>query len=393
MDKFEASIDWLNIVVHSLDVMSLLDDLAKIDSDFSFDSFDLNENKGLYNYRVSLVHKLCPLKICWNPLSYFLEGPSSPYFACSPAESNNPFVFFSFSGDALRFFRRNNKLSEVFQLFGKIGCRASRFDIALDLFEDNPVIGLLQEACRYSINACVGKPTFKTKLNRTKPDNFLLHECVDPDFVHPDFPDDGRFWNVTLGNHSSSFGMFRMYNKLFEVKYGRLSSLADDYLSAKGLTRTSFWYRLEYELHKERADQVFQLLLSDLVTSDDCFLSAFLSVASTMFTPVDLSSFSGLQNQSVCPVWEQFFDELRKSIHFVELGSIPYIPHNSLPKFEKHLLNLSGYIYAAIEYLSSCDRFREEFYRSGRVKYETLSRYEYIRRGVNDLKGGELDEI
>lgn len=379
--SYEACIDWLNVIVRTTAPKLLLKNLSEIDSHLDFDCFTCFPDRGTYNYSFTLIHNVCPLRIAWNPVSDYLHCPGDDFIACDQGESNNPFVFISFSGDALRYFNNRGHLAEIFKLFGDYGCSSSRLDVALDLFEESPVVGLLEEAVRYTVNFQKGKPTLKTKLNRTKPDNFLLYEYSDPDTSE-------SFYNIQIGNHSSSFGMFRCYNKLFEVKYGRLKEFSDQILSSHNLSRNGYWWRLEYELHKDRADQLFQLLLSDLQTSDDCFMSAFLSVSTTMFTPVVLEDMTITRNDT-CEEWVEFIEELSKTIHFVQLGSIPYVPHNSLPRFEKNLLNISGYIYAAISYLSAFDTFREEFYKKGRCKFETLNRYAYIRQGIEDLKGGE----
>lgn len=381
MQNFECSIDWLNLIIESTSLVSLFNDLSCLDNTLSFDCFTITD-RGTYNYSKTAIHNIAPIRIAWNP------SDDDSFSACDPSESQfNPFIFISISGDGLRYLNNHGTLKDILLYFSKFNPRASRLDVALDLYKDDPVVGLLQTAVRNAVNLTMGEPTLKTKLNRTKPDNFLLFEYTDPDLISSD--NDGRFYNVTIGNHASSFGMFRMYNKLFEVKYGRLSSFADDVLQHKGIARDGYWWRLEYELHKERANQLFHSLLSSLETSDDCFISAFCSVASTMFTPIDFTQ-TQLPKCPTNDIWVVFLERISQSINFVELGSLPYINRKNLDVFQKNLMNLSGYIFAAFQWLSSQDTFRDEFLKSGRMKYETYSRYAYIREGIEDLtKGGE----
>ena len=302
-DTMEFNIDWLNGVLHSSDVMGFFEFLESLDKSLSIEHW-FKQNSGRYNYKNRFCYNgQATLQIMWNALGDY-DDTKSMWIADDI--HHNPDIFVTFSGDGLRFLNSLGVLPKLFSFFKQKGFRASRFDVNCDIFEeDNPLVPLIVEAFRFALIRQDGTPCISTHVQR-KAKNFIVYE--NSDIYH-----NRKSYSVQLGDHSTRFGMFRCYDKWLELKDGRMSgTIGDALLEAKG--NPDYWYRLEYELHKENAADVFNAFLSGQLNVEGAFAVA----ADRIFKIVNpVSVVSRLGDPITCPdspVWLEFMEYV---IHFV----------------------------------------------------------------------------
>jgi len=204
--------------------------------------------------------------------------------------------------------------------------KASRFDTYCDILDkNNQIVPLIQEAFTYVGQEQVGKPFIKTNFRRDRKNKVTGEVSKAPErrnFQHwTKFDDDGnQFMNCQLGHHGSNIGMFRCYNKLVEVSDGRLADFSEKIFSQYDVN--GYWYRLEYEMHKESAAQCFNDLMSRAENCNTplCFEDIFYSCFDRVFKigiPSCPSAFTNGDFVS-CYVWQQFGDFVStNNIHFV----------------------------------------------------------------------------
>ncbi len=299
LDKLQYSFDWLNGTLPFYDVRYFFDCLEKIHPDLAFSEFH-DRNRGIYNYSTSFgLLGDSRFIVAFNPdydryePQYSNDFDSYPMYAVD--SGFNPGIFVSISGDGLRYLNSlgDDLVYKLFSFFKKNVVKGSRIDVACDIFEkDNPVVPLLIEAFMYAINRQGGAPTLVSNIRRT-PENIGIFLNSDP------FRKDNNFsYSIRFGNHGSSWGMFRMYDKWLEVKTGRLKKYADKLLEGK-----DYWYRIEYELHKEHAQELFNLF--DELSVAQCFGYA----AEDMFKVVIPKSEKTQSDKcSISVVWAEFLE-------------------------------------------------------------------------------------
>lgn len=206
-------------------------------------------------------------------------------------EGNNPYMYLVITGTGCAQLRELGKLDKLLFWLGEHGFRASRLDIACDIYDrDNPVVPLLERAFRGAFapekgGYCLKAPTTPTK-------------CIQ--LVQVGEPETGLTTNCVYGNHGSNSGMFRAYNKHHEQRYksGRLSDERLRWLQAH-----PYWFRLEYEAHSEFAAQCFQLLVDSVLSLS----LTFVAMAERLFTPVFVDSGAKQHCMLALPhVWDAF---------------------------------------------------------------------------------------
>lgn len=286
MDKnlYKFGMDWLNGVLPVYDVSEVFNTLAVFSSKLRFDRWEL-VNSGKYNYsRRYCLDGKASIQLMYNPVS-----DEEAFTACvkedSPESSNirthnNPYVFFSISGDGIRYLHslggEQSALNKLLFYFYRNGFKASRFDVYCDILDSsNEVVPLIQKAFKYFRFPQVGKITLRTSVQR------LDKNCD----VRRHHDSKGKvYYNCTLGNHGTRFGMFRCYNKLEEVLNGRLAEFSDVILKEYGVK--DYWYRLEYELHKENAAACFNACLANAESENVAlsFESIFASALERVFS-------------------------------------------------------------------------------------------------------------
>lgn len=318
MDKklYKFGMDWLNGVLPVSDVMSVFEMLEKFSSKLRFDRWTLL-NSGRYNYarRYALDGKMT-IQLMYNPVSDE-EGFTADM------NHNNSGIFFSISGDGIRYLHSLggdvSALNKLLFFFYRYGFKSSRFDVYCDILDDkNEIVPLIQEAFDYVGREQVGKPLIRTRLRRSG-------SALRTNFRRETYTnDDGStFTNCTLGHHASTVGMFRCYNKRVEVADGRLSEMSSEVF--KSYDVEDYWYRLEYEMHKENAAACFDALMSraEADNSPLCFEDIFNSVFERVFSigmPESLSQLTtrSLDRLPASEAWASFGAELQaNSIHLV----------------------------------------------------------------------------
>lgn len=396
MDKklYKFGLDWLNGVLPVSDVKAVFDMLEQFSSKLRLDRWTLL-NSGRYNYarRYCLDGKMT-IQLMYNPVS-----EEHPFCACCGEDwdlsnydiisfHNNPGIFFSISGDGIRYLHSLggdvSALNKLLFYFYRNSFKASRFDTYCDILDDkNEIVPLIQEAFEYVGNEQIGKPAISTYLRRT--DKSALRKNFRSDRL---FEDDGSvFYNCTLGHHGSTVGMFRCYNKRVEVADGRLSEMSSDVF--KSYDVEDYWYRLEYEMHKENAAACFNALMSRADTENFtlCFEDIFYSVFERVFTIHIPTGFGrSVSRQPVSNVWAAFGSELQEnSIHLVEFASVPYIKV-SLRRLGINAERISGYFYAINQYLETLDyEERRRFLLSAKEKYYNQPKYNLLRDEIEEF--------
>ncbi len=306
MDKklYKFGMDWLNGVLPVEDVSEVFKMLEMFSGKLRFDRWQLT-NSGKYNYkRRYCLDGNMTIQLMYNPVS-------DEELFTADKNHNNSGVFFSISGDGIRYLHtlggEVSALNKLLFYFYRHGFRSSRFDVYCDILdENNEIVPLITEAFSYARCEQVGKPFVVTRLRRTN-NNFKQISVVD---------DEGNKWyNSQLGHHGSTVGMFRCYNKFIEMSEGRLEDISEDVFKAYDVD--NYWYRLEYEMHKENAAACFNALMekADNCNSPLCFEDIFFSVYDRVFRIAKSNSLIEMANGNApaVDVWSAFGDELCSS--------------------------------------------------------------------------------
>lgn len=385
MDKklYKFGMDWLNGVLPVSDVKAVFDLLEMFSSKLRFERWTLL-NSGRYNYsRRYCLDGNMSIQLMYNPV-FDEEGLTADM------NHNNSGIFFSISGDGIRYLHSLggdvSALNKLLFYFYRNSFKASRFDTYCDIFDDkNEIVPLIQEAFDYVGREQVGKPLIRTRLRRSG-------SALRTNFRRETYTaDDGStFTNCTLGHHGSTVGMFRCYNKRVEVADGRLSEISSEIF--KSYDVEDYWYRLEYEMHKENAAACFDALMSraEAENSPLCFEDIFYSVFERVFSiaePRSLAQMSG-HNLFRCPAsesWASFAAELSSNAEYlVQFRGVPYIKC-TLTRLGRNAENFSSYYYAIGQYLDTLTPAeRSDFMRRAKEKFESKSRYNLLRDEIAD---------
>ena len=378
---YKFGMDWLNGVLPVYDVSEVFNTLAAFSSKLRFDRWEL-VNSGKYNYaRRYCLDGKASIQFMYNPVS-----DEEAFTACvkddSPEASNirthnNPYVFFSISGDGIRYLHslggEQSALNKLLHYFYRNGFKASRFDVYCDILDSsNDVVPLIQKAFKYFRFPQVGKPTLSTNVQR------LEKNCD----VRRHYDSKGKvYYNCTLGNHGTRFGMFRCYNKLEEVLNGRLAEFSDVILKDYGVK--DYWYRLEYELHKENAAACFNACLANAENENSplSFESIFASALERIFSIVYLDKLVSSKNLSSlsCVVWDNFCTSvLSNSVYLAEFRAVPYAPM-SKKRLHKYLQKNSVFVYSMLVALLLDRPLMESVISDGSSKYSSKKKYNEIR--------------
>lgn len=327
MDKklYKFGMDWLNGVLPVTDVWEVFQMLEKFSSKLRFDRWEL-VNSGKYNYsRRYCLDGKASIQLMYNPVS-LEEG----FTACLPEPKtdeaepntiyqrthNNPYVFFSISGDGIRQLHNMggdvSALNKLMFYFYRNSFRCSRFDVYCDVLDKkNTAVPIIQKAFKYFQYPQVGKPTLRTNVQR-KAGNVSMYRGVD---------DKGKvYYNCVLGNHGTRFGMFRCYNKRMELLEGRLSGEKGNEI-LKDYGNPDYWWRLEYEIHKENAAACFNACMEQAEKNNKVlsFDAVFASALERVFDIVDVSGLHcASSNFPYSDKWASFCDLVQDdSIHLV----------------------------------------------------------------------------
>ena len=391
-ELYKFGMDWLNGVLPVYDVDEVFKLLEMFSGKLRFDRWQLTSS-GKYNYsRRFCLDGQASIQLMYNPVS-----SEELFTACRsinddtvPVEytHNNSGIFFSISGDGIRYLHSLggdiSALNKLLFYFYRNNFRASRFDVYCDILDkDNEIVPLITDTFKNFGQETVGQYAISTNVQH-KRKNVSMYRGLD---------DNGNeFYNSTLGNHGTRFGMFRSYNKLVEVCDGRLSAHSSDIFSSYGVD--SYWYRLEYELHKENAAKCFNALMSKAEDENTplCFEDIFFTVLSKVFRIVDFKSTGyHLSDCPTVPVWQDFIDTFSSdNIHFVQFESVPYIKA-SLSRLDANMNSVSSYVYVIIMRLLSMDTTeRQKFFLEASDKYTKNKKYNSLRDEFDELAKNEI---
>ena len=334
--KNDYTIDYLSGVVPTPFVSRFFKSLAAVDRRLSFNRFQ-KWSTGINFYKE---------RYCLNDQSYFIVGfnyrtLSEPipegyddeidHLLCTTRQGSNSGIFLSISGDGLRFLG-DQSCKLLFKCLLGYQFKCTRIDLACDVYDpDNIYVPHLQEALSnvyYQRGFVPGEFSMTTNLSRapgnlrkfTNADHLRDKELLRKIGVEAS-PGCFDTVNFTWGRKDSTKCQFRLYDKWLEVATSpRLKAVADQMLAD---IPTNYWYRFEYEMHKQYAFDIFNSLASDEVSvpaafaecAEDCFFPVLCGFGKT----VDMCA------QQHSDIWEDFIElasfygagEVVRTIHFV----------------------------------------------------------------------------
>lgn len=369
MDKnlYKFGLDWLNGVLPVSDVWEVFQELEKFSSKLRFDRWEL-VNKGMYNYnRRFMLDGKATIQLMYNPVS-------DEELFTADMNHNNSGVFFSISGDGIRYLHSLggdiSALNRLLFYFHWNSFRCSRFDVYCDILDkDNTAVPVIEKAFSHFIKMERGEVTLKTRVQRQD------KSCR----IYPHYDVNGEpYCNFELGGHGSRFGMFRCYNKLDELRTGRLQDVSEELISSYGAF--DYWYRLEYEVHKENADSCFKHCMSnaDKENSVLSFEEVFSSALERVFTIVIYSN-TNLACCSVSSEWQEFCDLVNEEcIHLVQFAPVPYIPM-SKSRLHSYIRKNSVFVYSMLVALFLDNKFARLVVDEGSEKFLKKKKYNGLR--------------
>lgn len=380
--KYKFGMDWLNGVLPYRNVGLFFNILSSFSSKLRFERWNPCST-GMYNYSTRWqLDGNASFQIAWNPISF--ESP----FAAN-MDHNNSGIFISISGDGIRYLSsiggEQTALCKLLFFLYNNGFKATRFDTYCDILDkDNVIVPHIQEAFEYVGREQVGKPCISTRLRRTGTSynqNFKKFTLRDEN--------NDEFTNIQIGNHGSSLGMCRVYNKLVEVMEERLSDFSECIFEQYQVD--GYWYRMEYEMHKENAAQCFNALMercdeNNIVLSfEDIFFSAFSRLFSVSVPPTFNYNIS--DKRIVSSIWQNFLGEiLDNTIHLVQFEPVPHIKV-SIARIRKFMERNAAFLYAIDEVKKTMsDRELNDQKLLEKQKFKDRIRYNELRDEILDVK-------
>lgn len=391
-DDLKFNIDWLNGVLPITDFKWVEDFLN------TFPAINMDhwvESQGRFNYNFGIEYAGMPgFRFCYNIRSLYQQtgdeefrkddeyrDPDNHGLIPSKGENNNAYVFLQVSGDAIRMLHKFGLMHDLLTFLHAFNFRCTRFDVNCDIFSaDNEVVDLISEASEYFVNPVRGKPTFRSKYFRRQNKTIRVNQNYD-------FILEKMTKNISIGNHGSQTGMFRCYNKRLEVFETKKAEVALELWRSHG--EPEYWYRLEYELHKTSAENIFNAYMLDGKFNN---MAAFESAFSMFFEIVTFKNFKNELNEIVI-IWNQFHDVIVQSnTCFVQFGEVnkkitndDFIPSLELDK--RFYLRIAGVIDSCMYLYDHDSEFRRCFDK--RIDYlktsENLRYLHRFARAVNSI--------
>lgn len=367
LDDLKFNIDWLNGVLPITEFHWVEDFLN------SFPAINLDhwvESPGRFNYNYGIEYAGMPgFRFCYNTRTPYqstgleeyrlsedeFRDPDNHGEIPSKGENNNAYVFLQVSGDAIRMLQKYGLIHDLFTFLHAFNFRCTRFDVNCDIFSaDNEVVDLITEASQYFVNPVRGKPTFRSKYFRRQ--NKTIRRDDNYDFVLNRMTS-----NITIGNHGSQTGMFRCYNKRLELFECKKAEVALELWRSHG--EPEYWYRLEYELHKTSAENIFNAYMLDGKFNN---MAAFLTAYNMFFDIVVWTSLNPCDNKVVL-FWSQFNDlVVSANNNFVQFDirnekvtNDDFIPSLELDK--RYYIRIAGLIDSCMYLYDHDSEFRRRF--------------------------------
>ncbi len=320
MQKFTCSFDWLNGVVRCTDIEMFFKSLENISPTLSFSNFKplFWAPRGIRNYNVRYGFQ--------GSTNFVVAYNCNRYdeFTALSSDTRNPYIFISISSQGINLLSRD-EFYHLCRYFSRCGFKASRADVALDIFDKSladDVSKEIYQGFRYGIKTVEGKPTvcsamsLKPKYVRNGGKRHRVDRVQIREFQDTNNPEETRY-NVTFGFHDSSFGMFRMYDKYLEQGFDAVPSSDPLRSLIDNVYPEMTWLRLEYELHNEHANNLFHMYADNNYNELDCWTSS----ARKMFN-IKIAKSEGYDTRfmTVSPCWDDFLSSVSENIDFVQLG-------------------------------------------------------------------------
>lgn len=315
LDSCKFTLDWLQGVLPFSDVRQLFKALGEIDNRLKLENWAVMGS--LRNYRTRFICNGMPavsiaynddfMSDTYNDSLWFTNPDSSTVSLLAEDHPYNPGIFVSISGDGLRWLNVvPGTVEKLLKYLHLQAFKCSRLDVACDIFEpNNDLVPTVLKAFKNAVSMRPGRLALRSNMRRTSGKNGTVKLYPYIDTIRSEEPK--TIWNCSFGDHGSSFGMFRCYDKWFEIASGRLSNYSNEMLST---LPHQYWYRLEYELHR-CAPEIFNLLAEEKFNVK----SAFGWCADNMFDIVKVkNAFESVDRRIIPAIWQCFVNE---TIHFV----------------------------------------------------------------------------
>ncbi len=319
LETCKFTLDWLQGVLPFSDVRVLFKALGEIDERLKpefwqpFGSFRNYRTRFICQGKasVSIAYNDDPLQDRYNKsLWYSCSDNNEDISLIAENHPFNPGIFISISGDGLRWLNQNPDTVKALLKYLKLQrFKCSRLDLACDVFDPkNDLVPTILKAFKNAVPMTAGRLSLRSKIRRTSGKNGSVKLYPYTDTIR-----DGNktIWNCSLGDHGSSFGMFRCYDKWFEIASGRLSDYKTQMLES---LEHKYWYRIEYELHNGTINLYAATIFNKLADEELQVNTAFGWCAENMFDIVKIKrGTENVSNREVSTIWAAFI----RFIHFV----------------------------------------------------------------------------
>lgn len=317
-DKLKFKVDYLNGIIPITRVDSFFESLRNINEDFSLEHWvnSCYAVRGIRNYNTRFHYQgKNEFIVSWNAIN-----EDEIFIAKSPEQSKfNPYIYITLSGNALNYFDVSS-FDKFIKYLYRLGFKCTRLDVACDIFNrENVIVPYILQSFKFNSN--MHKPEnvpFVTSSMSLEPKVIKSTGRYKRPVQYTSVSDvDGNISeNLTFGSHDTYLGMFRVYDKFLErgldIKFSNSNDVLDDF--HKRLLPERYWYRIEVEMHKQHAKNLFDVwVLKDLPIYD-----LFASALCSMFE-IRISRSHGyrVNDCDISPVWQEFLNELSNNIHFV----------------------------------------------------------------------------
>lgn len=322
LENVRFGVDWFNVMVQSSDVIGFIKFFSYFNEDLNIENWTISNSQIGFKRSLHFQGKNI-IRISYNPTI------DNEWVANMDDSSNlNKGILFSISGDGCRYLSSCGILSEFFNYLNNFEYRCTRLDLYMDIFDsDNELVSLLYNSFNSRVYGDYSGFNVSSKMQFDREGNVKIIPVRDP-FSRQ------KTYNIQVGNHGSNFGMFRCYNKLAELCQGRLQKQFNEI--AQGRT---YWYRLEYELHKGNAQKFFKMLMLGPLSFERLLPHVYSKVASEMFRIVSISEkLQTIRSADTSSFWEEFLISLRNLTFIQEniddIVSEPYVSSKTIEKLQ-----------------------------------------------------------
>lgn len=383
LENTKYSLDWLQGVLPFDNVSVFFKALGDIDDRLKIENWSHMGNLRNYNTRF-ICSGHASVSIAYNQDYTFDPYINSMWYdGCALQVENHPYnpgIFVSISGDGLRWLNQvDGTVDKLIKYLRVQAFKCSRLDLACDIFDPkNELVPTVIRAFKNCFDLKLGKVNLISNMRRTSGKNGSVKLYPYFDGIRHEKPK--QVWNVSFGNHGSSFGMFRCYDKWFEIASGRLNNYSTEMLKE---LPNKYWYRLEYEVHNGKTVAHAESIFNSLADGEINIQGALGIVAGKMFKIILPSNFTNLGRAPICDIWQKFIEH---TIHFVELGVINWVTTpwvEKLPEQFKYYVrtHIPKMVYKIYKMFEASPELKEQVLADGEARYnrDTFKKAEFDR--------------